>query len=66
MKGVIIKSLSGEYDVYLESNDIITCKPLGLFRHKNIRPKVGDNVIVNGFAVAFNGFICVYIRERIK
>ena len=45
MEGLIIKSISGEYDC-LVNNEIITTKPLGIFRHKNISPKVGDKVII--------------------
>ena len=44
-EGQIIKSISGEYDC-LVNNEIITTKPLGIFRHKNISPKVGDKVII--------------------
>ena len=46
MKGLIIKSISGEYDCLLSNNEIRTCKPIGIFRLKKITPKVGDNVEV--------------------
>ena len=52
MKGLIIKAISGTYDVLIEDT-IVTTKPKGLFRHQNTSPKVGDfvdveaNVIVN-------------------
>lgn len=46
MEGLIIKSISGEYDC-LVNDQIIKTKPLGIFRHKNISPKVGDKVIIN-------------------
>lgn len=46
MEGLIIKSISGEYDCLLEGNDVITCKPLGIFRLKKISPKVGDKVLI--------------------
>ena len=45
MQGLIIKIISGDYFVKI-NNEIIKCKPLGVFRHKKITPKVGDNVIV--------------------
>lgn len=45
MKGLIIKSISGTYSVKLEKETII-CKPLGVFRHQQITPKVGDIVEV--------------------
>lgn len=45
MQGLIIKIISGDYFVKTD-NEIIKCKPLGIFRHKKITPKVGDNVII--------------------
>ena len=45
MEGLIIKSISGEYDC-LVNGDIITTKPLGIFRHHNMSPKVGDKVLI--------------------
>ena len=45
MKGLIIKSISGTYTVKLEDKTIV-CKPLGIFRHQQITPKVGDIVEV--------------------
>lgn len=46
MKGLIIKTISGEYSVKLENGEVVVCKPLGIFRHKKINPKIGDVVIV--------------------
>lgn len=45
MEGLIIKSISGEYDC-LVNGEIITTKPLGIFRHHNMSPKVGDKVLI--------------------
>lgn len=42
-KGLVIKSISGEYTVY-DSGEYIVCKPRGLFRHKDETIKVGDKV----------------------
>ena len=47
MKGKIIRILSNDYTVKLDSGDIITCKARGAFRNKSITPLVGDNVFVN-------------------
>ncbi|MDD4212634.1 MAG: GTPase RsgA, partial [Bacilli bacterium] len=47
MTGIIIKAISGEYDVIIDEKRI-TCKPLGVFRHLNLVPKVGDFVDVDG------------------
>lgn len=43
-KGLVIKSISGEYTVYDKGEKII-CKPRGVFRHKEKNVKVGDRVI---------------------
>lgn len=45
MQGQIIKAISGEYTVLVNGEKIV-CKPLGIFRHKNISPKVGDIVTI--------------------
>ncbi|TFB23256.1 ribosome small subunit-dependent GTPase A [Filobacillus milosensis] len=42
-QGIIIKALSGFYDVLVEDK-VITCKGRGLFRKKKITPLVGDYV----------------------
>lgn len=47
MKGLIIKAISGEYTVKVDDRMII-CKPLGIFRHQQVTPKVGDTVEVEG------------------
>ncbi|MFA5542817.1 MAG: ribosome small subunit-dependent GTPase A [Bacilli bacterium] len=48
MKGLIIKSISGDYTIDINGEYFI-CKPIGLFRHQGIVPKVGDLVsIENG------------------
>ena len=44
MQGKIIKLISNDYTV-LANNQTYICKSRGLFRNKNIRPLVGDNVI---------------------
>lgn len=43
-KGRIIKLVAGVYTVQDESKNIYKVKPLGVFRYKNIFPKVGDIV----------------------
>lgn len=42
-KGLVVKSISGEYTVY-DNGNYIVCKPRGLFRHKDETIKVGDKV----------------------
>lgn len=50
MKGLIIKAISGEYTVKL-ANETVVCKPLGIFRHQQVTPKVGDIVEVEGKSI---------------
>lgn len=45
-KGLIIKSISGEYHIKSEDN-IYVCKPRGVFRYEGKTPKVGDVVEFN-------------------
>lgn len=45
MQGLIIKIISGDYFVKV-NEEVIKCKPLGVFRHKKVTPKVGDIVEV--------------------
>lgn len=44
-EGTIIKSLSGFYYVDTGSG-IVTCRARGKFRHENVKPLVGDRVII--------------------
>ncbi|SHJ55499.1 ribosome biogenesis GTPase [Clostridium cavendishii DSM 21758] len=46
MKGIIIKGIGGFYYVKTEQG-IIECKARGKFRHKDMKPMVGDNVIIS-------------------
>lgn len=44
MTGKIIKGIAGEYFVHVEGEGIFTCKAKGIFRHRNLKPLVGDDV----------------------
>ena len=46
-EGRIIKLIGGLYTVIDEEKNKYILKPLGIFRHKNIQPKVGDLVVFN-------------------
>lgn len=46
MKGKIIKGIAGFYYVYVEEHGLYECKAKGIFRKQNIKPLVGDNVII--------------------
>ena len=53
--GLIIRLISGDYKVFdLDTKEIVTAKPRGVFRIKEESPKVGDYVeyeIIDGVAV---------------
>lgn len=45
-QGLIIKLIGGQYSVFdYESHLTYVCKPRGVFRHKDVNPKVGDHVV---------------------
>ncbi|VYT75726.1 ribosome small subunit-dependent GTPase A [Clostridium tertium] len=46
MEGKIIKGIGGFYYVKTKE-EVIECKARGKFRHKDLKPMVGDNVIIN-------------------
>ncbi|AYE33117.1 ribosome small subunit-dependent GTPase A [Clostridium septicum] len=46
MKGKIIKGIGGFYYIKTEKG-LIECKARGKFRHRDMKPIVGDNVIIN-------------------
>ncbi|MFA9398605.1 MAG: ribosome small subunit-dependent GTPase A [Clostridiaceae bacterium] len=45
MEGLIVKGIGGFYYVKT-STGIIECKARGIFRHKDLTPMIGDNVII--------------------
>lgn len=47
MIGKIVKGIAGEYFVHVENEGIYICKAKGVFRHKNMKPLVGDNVSID-------------------
>ena len=44
MTGIIIKGIGGFYYVKCEDGNVYECKARGVFRNKNIKPTIGDNV----------------------
>ena len=44
MQGKIVKGISGFYYVHIAESGIYECKAKGIFRNRNIKPLVGDNV----------------------
>ena len=44
MEGKIIKGIAGFYYCYIENHGLYECKAKGIFRNKDIKPLVGDNV----------------------
>lgn len=47
MIGKIVKGIAGSYYVHVVGTGIYECKAKGLFRYKNIKPLVGDNVEID-------------------
>lgn len=47
MIGKIVKGIAGEYFVHVQGEGIYTCKAKGVFRHKNLKPLVGDDVSID-------------------
>lgn len=47
MEGKIIKGIAGFYYVHLPGKGIYECKARGVFRNQNIKPLIGDNVIID-------------------
>ncbi len=45
--GKIIKGVGGFYYIHLPDNRIFECKAKGVFRNQNIKPTVGDNVLID-------------------
>lgn len=46
-KGKIIKGIAGFYYIYVTGNGVYECKAKGIFRNKNIKPLIGDNVEID-------------------
>ncbi len=44
MEGKIIKGIAGFYYCYVENDGLYECKAKGIFRNKDIKPLVGDDV----------------------
>lgn len=47
MTGKIIKGIAGSYYVHIVGAGVYECKAKGIFRYKDIKPLVGDNVLVD-------------------
>ncbi len=47
MTGKIIKGVGGFYYVHLHDNFLYECKAKGIFRNRNIKPMVGDDVDID-------------------
>ena len=47
VNGKIIKGVGGFYYIHLPDNRIFECKAKGVFRNQNIKPTVGDNVLMD-------------------
>lgn len=62
MKGIITKSNSGFYNIYLEAEKTtIVSKTRGILRHQNIEPVVGDRVVI---AKEDEAYVIIEVMER--
>lgn len=46
-QGKILKGIGGFYYIHVPENGIYECKAKGVFRNKNIKPAVGDDVLID-------------------
>lgn len=63
IEGIITKGVGGNYYVDI-GNKIIECRARGLFRLKNIKPLVGDNVVIRITEEDENSGYIEEIKER--
>jgi ribosome biogenesis GTPase len=47
MQGKIIKGIGGFYYVHVPESGVYECRARGIFRKKNIKPLIGDNVMID-------------------
>lgn len=47
MQGKIVKGIAGFYYVHVATLGVFECKAKGIFRNQNIKPLVGDNVMID-------------------
>ncbi len=64
MTGKIIKGIAGEYFVHVVGKGIYTCKAKGVFRHRNQKPLVGDDVELDIVSEETMKGNITYILER--
>ena len=62
MQGKIIKGIAGFYYVHVVHSGIYECKAKGIFRNKNIKPLVGDNVEIGCNSVLNPGTIIPLLK----
>lgn len=64
MKGLIIRSLSGFYTVKAENGIEYICRPKGVFRHRDLKPLVGDHVEIELDTTEDNKAVLSKIESR--
>lgn len=64
MQGKIIKGIAGFYYVHCAHGKIYECKAKGIFRYKNMKPLVGDNVEIDIISEEESAGNIVEILER--
>lgn len=64
MEGKIIKGIAGFYYVHVPGEGVIECKAKGIFRNKNIKPLIGDNVVLEVLVNEVGKGNILEIKER--
>jgi len=64
MNGKIVKGIAGFYYVDVPNVGLIECKARGIFRNKNVKPLIGDNVIIDIIEGEENKGNIIEILER--
>lgn len=64
MRGKIIKGIAGFYYVYVENQGLYECKAKGIFRNRNIKPLVGDNVLIEAINQEYKKGNIIEVLDR--
>lgn len=64
LQGKIIKGVGGLYSVKLSDGSLLSCRAKGSFRHSNMTPLAGDNVLLRVSDTPEGGYVISEILER--
>ena len=63
-KGKIIKGVGGLYSIRVDDGSLLSCRARGAFRHSNMTPLAGDNVLLRASDTPEGGYVISEILER--